>query len=396
MADERPLSIVHIHWAFPPTTGGVESHLFDLARLQSAAGHRVTVITGEPHPTKTGLYEVVTTPLLQLDSIRDAPPDSKYAAALQSTLGEWIEETSADVVHGHDLHHFTPEPALVLTRLRESLGVALHHSFHETWPDVLADRPVYRTWDGNYAVSTYVQRGCERRIGFKPMLFPLGVDTDVFRTTRPAFSDGAAPVLLHPARLLPWKGVHTTIRMLAELNHRGVRPKLVLTDTQRIADWDRELERYRDEIQRLIRELGVAEQVEFVRVHFSEMPTLYEQADIVLYPTVADEPFGLVPLEAMSCQRAIVASRCGGIAETVRDGETGYTIEPEDIDAFARRVRHLLENPEVARSMGAAGRRHVLESFDLGRYARDLEAHYRSSLERRRRTPAHRSHRATH
>ncbi len=318
--------------------------------------------------------------MLQLDSIRDAPPDAEYATALEAALTRWIEECGAHVVHGHDLHHFTPEPALVLTRLREKLGFALHHSFHETWPDVLADRPVYRTWDGNYAVSKFVQSGCEQRIGFRPLLFPLGVDTEVFRTTRRPFSDAEPPVLLHPARLLPWKGVHTTVRMLAELKRRGVRPRLVLTDTQRIADWDRELHRYRDEIHGLIRELGLAEQVEFVRAHFSEMRALYERADIVLYPTIADEPFGLVPLEAMSCERPVVASRCGGIAETVLDGETGYTIEPGDIASFAQQVMQLLANPALARHMGAVGRRHVLESFDLRRYARDLDEHYRSSL----------------
>ena len=56
--------IAHLHWAFPPTTGGVESHLYDLARLQVARGHHVTVVTGEPEPTSTGDYEIVSTPLL--------------------------------------------------------------------------------------------------------------------------------------------------------------------------------------------------------------------------------------------------------------------------------------------------------------------------------------------
>jgi glycosyltransferase involved in cell wall biosynthesis len=46
------------------------------------------------------------------------------------------------------------------------------------------------------------------------------------------------------------------------------------------------------------------------------------------YQTVGEEPYGLVPLEAMSCGRPIVASRSGGIPETVVDGVTGFTVAP--------------------------------------------------------------------
>lgn len=371
------LRIAHIHWAFPPTTGGVESHLFDLTRVQVKAGHQVTVITGEPEPTRTGEYEVITTELLQLERIRDAPVDSRYAASLRRFLSTVIAERQIGIVHGHDLHHFTPEPALVLNDLRAQLGFRLHHSFHETWPDVLADRPVYRTWDGNYAVSTFVQRGCELRIGFKPLLFPLAVDTDMFQARRPAFGDPTEePVVLHPARLLPWKGVHVSVRMLGQLKRRGWQPRLVLTDTQRIADWNRELVGYRAEICALIEELGLMNQVEFVHPQFSQMPTCYERADIVLYPTVAEEPFGLVPLEAMSSERPIVASYSGGISETVVDGVTGYTTPPGDVNTLTDRVEELLRDPSRAREMGRAGRRHVLTMFDIRRYADMLSRYY--------------------
>ena len=371
------LRIAHIHWAFPPTTGGVESHLFDLARIQAKAGHEVTVITGEPEPTRTGEYEVITTGLLQLETIRDAPVDSRYPEALRRFLSAVISERQVGVIHGHDLHHFTPEPALVLNDLRAQFGFRLHHSFHETWPDVLADQPVYRTWDGNYAVSTFVQRGCALRIGFKPLLFPLAVDTDVFRTKHHPFRNPTEePVILHPARLLPWKGVHVSVRMLGQLKRRGLRPRLVLTDTQRIADWNRELAGYRAEIRALIDELDLADQVEFVHPQFAEMPACYERADIVLYPTVAEEPFGLVPLEAMSSERPIVASYSGGIAETVLDDVTGYTTPPGDVDTLTDRVETLLRNPSRAREMGRAGRLHVLNMFDIRRYAETLSRYY--------------------
>jgi glycosyltransferase involved in cell wall biosynthesis len=295
-------------------------------------------------------------------------------------LASVLADRDVTVVHGHDLHHFTPEPALVLSELRERLRFSLHHSFHETWPDVLADRPVYQSWDGNYAVSKFVQAGCARRIGFEPMLFPLAVDSEVFDTRRVAFSGHSTPVLLHPARLLPWKGVHFTLEMLALLKEQhGLQPRLLLTDTQRIADWDRELDSYRDRIQRLVVELDLADQVEFVRATYSDMPDLYDRADVVLYPTVADEPFGLVPLEAMSSRRPIVASLCGGIAETVVDGVTGFTVEPGDVSALTTRVAQLLEDPVAARVIGEAGRRHVQARFEIHDYVERLDGLYAAS-----------------
>jgi glycosyltransferase involved in cell wall biosynthesis len=225
-------------------------------------------------------------------------------------------------------------------------------------------------------VSTFVQEGCERRLGFRPLLFPLAVDTDVFRPKRPVFSEGGEGVLLHPARLLPWKGVHYSIEALVLLRERGLRPRLLLTDTQRIADWDRELDVYRARIASLVSAHGLDDQVELVGARFAEMPSLYNRADVVLYPTVADEPFGLVPLEAMSCERPIVASRCGGIAETVVHGATGYTTAPGDVEALAGCIERLLRDHDLARVLGAAGRRHVAANFEIGAFLDTLEERY--------------------
>lgn len=364
-----------VHWAFPPTTGGVESHLADLADALSAAGHNVTVFTGEPDPVRGAEYEVVSTPLLTLERVRtrDDP------AALTAYFNVELVSRGIELIHGHNLHHFASGTALALDELRRRQGFALHHTFHETWPDLLRMTPVYRAWDGNYAVSEFVQRSCATRIGFQPELLRLGVDVYRFRCTRAAF-DGRQPVtILHPARLLPWKGVHTTVDALAWLTARGHDLRLLLTDTGRIADWEGELDVYRTQIGEQIRALGLASRVEFVAATYAEMPSLYDRADIVVYPTVADEPYGLVPLEAMSCGRPVVASRCGGIPETVLHGVTGYLVEPKDAAALAAGIALLLHDPAEARAFGAAGRARVVGSFSFGSYLAELERRYARS-----------------
>jgi len=91
-------------------------------------------------------------------------------------------------------------------------------------------------------------------------------------------------------------------------------------------------------------------------------------ARVFVCPSVY-EPFGLVNLEAMACETAVVASRVGGIPEIVVDGVTGYLVDltQDDLDMFAgalaARITELLDDAELAERMGVAGRRRVLDRF---------------------------------
>jgi glycosyltransferase involved in cell wall biosynthesis len=380
MAAREQLRVGLVHWAMPPTTGGVESHVADLALALAKLGCAVTVLTGEPAPAPLRGVEVSHIPLLNLDLLRDIRSVAgDLEAALKQVLGEVIAARGFQVVHGHNLHHFFAAPALTLDELRQELGFRLHHTFHETWPDVLHRHPVYRRWDGNYAVSRFVQNECVRQIGFRPQLRPLGVDTERFRAHRPPMTEREVPVILHPARVLPWKGVHVSVDMLAQLRRRGIAARLIITDTQRIIDWDEELISYRKQILKRLRSQGVADGVEFHSVPYGDMHLLYEEADVVVYPTVGEEPYGLVPLEAMSMSRPVVGSRSGGITETIVEGETGFLVERGDSTALADCVERLLRDPELSRHMGQAGRRHVVANFDGREYAARLVECYLSS-----------------
>lgn len=353
-----------VHWAFPPTTGGVESHLHDLASVLADRGHAVTVITGETDPDPVADVEIISTPLLDLERVREGKlAGSEYRNTLYSILCEIITGRELQVVHGHNLHHFAPEPALALNQLRKQLGFRMHHTFHETWPGALHDRPVYREWDDNYAVSGFVQDECARRLGFRPRLLPLCIDVDRFQATRPAFEGSRTPVILHPARLLPWKGVHLSVQMLARLRDRGLHTRLVITDTQRISDWNQELGDYRRQVSELIAALGAEDMVTFRSAGYPDMPALYADADVVVYPTVGNEPFGLVPLEAMSCARPVVASLSGGIAETIVHEVTGFVFEPGDVDAFADLVTRVVADPKLARELGLPDGAMSLKTF---------------------------------
>ncbi len=109
-------------------------------------------------------------------------------------------------------------------------------------------------------------------------------------------------------------------------------------------------------------------------VDHTEMPRLYAETDICVVPSVWEEPWGLVAIEAMASERPVCASRAGGLAEIVVDGETGLLFERGDAGALAVALDRLLDDAALRQRMGAAGRARVLSE-----YAWDaiMEKHYR-------------------
>jgi glycosyltransferase involved in cell wall biosynthesis len=89
-----------------------------------------------------------------------------------------------------------------------------------------------------------------------------------------------------------------------------------------------------------------------------------------------NELFGMPIAEAMSCGVPAVASRVAGIPEVVTDGETGLLVERGNPSALARTINRLLEDEELRRSMGAAGRQRVLERFSWDQITEALLGEY--------------------
>lgn len=124
-----------------------------------------------------------------------------------------------------------------------------------------------------------------------------------------------------------------------------------------------------------------------------EIIQLYSHADVFCCPSIY-EPFGIINIEAMACNTAVVASAVGGIKEVVVDGETGILIpleqqteapfEPIDPDKFARDlaggINSLINDKALRDAMAAKGRKRVEDYFDWVAIAKQVEALYKSLL----------------
>lgn len=95
---------------------------------------------------------------------------------------------------------------------------------------------------------------------------------------------------------------------------------------------------------------------------------LYQNSDVFVLPTQA-EAFGIAAVEATATGLPVVATRVGGLADIVAEGETGLLVPPGDGPALARALRQLVESPGLCRKMGHAARRRAEHSFDAQRNA---------------------------
>lgn len=91
---------------------------------------------------------------------------------------------------------------------------------------------------------------------------------------------------------------------------------------------------------------------------------LYPQSSVVVVPSLWQEPFGLVAVEAMAAGRPVCASRTGGLQESVRHEETGFLFTPGDSAGLARQLSLLLDDPALRQKMGEAGRSRVAAKYD--------------------------------
>jgi glycosyltransferase involved in cell wall biosynthesis len=172
--------------------------------------------------------------------------------------------------------------------------------------------------------------------------------------------------LLYVGRLDERKGVHTAIEALVDLPAEA--------NLSIVGGWnEREEERLRDRAS----DLGLANRVRFLGQRSRDgVRDAYDACDAVVFPVIWDEPWGLVPIEAMARGRPVVATGRGGGGEYMRDGENVVLFEADDPQALARAVERLAGDPGLRARLRQGGLttapRHTEEVFNTA-VLRELE-----------------------
>ncbi len=135
---------------------------------------------------------------------------------------------------------------------------------------------------------------------------------------------------------------------------------------------------YFRELQRLTESLGLNDNIRFLGRREEVFPLL-KMSDVFCLPS-RSEGFSNALVEAMASSLPCVATRVGGNAEALQDGQNGFLVEPEDASATADRILTLLRQPEWARRMGHAARQAVEEKFTQEAMMKNLVGVYERLL----------------
>jgi glycosyltransferase involved in cell wall biosynthesis len=108
----------------------------------------------------------------------------------------------------------------------------------------------------------------------------------------------------------------------------------------------------------------------------SQLIEHYYAGDIFVLPSVCNDSFGIPVVEAMAAGCPVIASRSGGVIETVKDGETGFIVDKNNPRQLAQVLLRLLEDDALRETMGRAGRERALANFTWDRVAEMLLARY--------------------
>jgi len=172
------------------------------------------------------------------------------------------------------------------------------------------------------------------------------------------------PMLTFVGRLAPQKDPLTLLRAIQNLS----RGKLFL-----IGDGP-----LRFQAERFIRQNRLASRVILTGARM-DIPDILAASDVFVLPS-RWEGLPLVIIEAMMAGLPVVASRVGGVPELVEDGITGFLVPPGDSEALAEALQWLIEDKELRRRMGEAGREKALRKFTLDRMLRETQALYEEIL----------------
>lgn len=239
----------------------------------------------------------------------------------------------------------------------------------EVWsPLPWAVRAGLRLAHGATVISRFTEEAMRQVQGVSSRamhLLPCALDPEMEEGEEPGVRSGLR--LLTVARLVAvegYKGVDRVIQALPKVAEQvpGVQYDVVGDGNDR------------PRLEALARECGVADRVFFRgRVSEAELVERYCEADVFVMPS-RSEGFGIVYLEAMRYGSPVIAALEGGAPEVVVDGETGFLVGYDDVDALADRLALLLRDSGLRLRMGEAGRRRVREHFTFDRFHRRLSA----------------------
>ncbi|MCP1386737.1 glycosyltransferase family 4 protein [Corynebacterium sp. TA-R-1] len=361
------MSVLLVTNDFPPTVGGIQSYLRDYVdEFVRRKGPQAITVFASTQDTAAAAAWDATQPY---EIVRWPRAIMVPTPATARRMAELIRERGIETVW-----FGAAAPLALMGASAKRAGVkrvvATTHGHEVGWSMLPGARQALRTIGRNADTVTYISEYTLARIrpafGSRPqyVALPSGVDTAYFRpasaetvrATRATLGVGEAPLIVCASRLVARKGQDQLIKALPEVRRQAPGARLVI-----VGDGA-----YRRSLERLARSTAG---VRFTgAVERDALRDIVAAADAFAMPArtrgggLDVEGLGIVYLEAQACEVPVVAGDSGGAPETVTP-ETGFVVDGRDARAIAARISSLLNDADLRRRMGEAGRRHVAEAY---------------------------------
>lgn len=178
--------------------------------------------------------------------------------------------------------------------------------------------------------------------------------------------------LLYVGQVIAHKGVHTAVAAVERLGRLGIDATLTVVGRAASAAYQQQLEA-------LAR--GGAGRVRFAgAVPRERLAEIYAAHDILIFPSVWQEPFSITLLEALASGLAVVSTATGGTPEVLTHGHNALLFAPEDVDGCAAQVAQLAGDAAQYERIRACGRATVEQGFQLGQMVEKIEQHLKQVI----------------
>jgi glycosyltransferase involved in cell wall biosynthesis len=350
--------------------------------LQQLAGNTVVIYGGWPQLIGDALAECAAHPLRALKTLLRAATDGCFErdltlksrmvlpgqALAAIALAKRVRSKGVRHIHAHMAH----APTTVAMYTAFQLNIPFSFTGHAA--DLFRDRALLNCKLKRSAFTAcisewhrdFYQGECKRLEAAYPIV-RCGVNLDEFspehRTTEPK-----SPLVFGAGRLVPKKGFDVLLRALKRLGTEDVPYGC------RIAGGGDEME----PLLALANELELKDSVEFCGAKPNgEINAMMKQSDLFVLPCVVAasgdrDGIPVVLMEAMACEVCVVSGDLPTIRELVKDGETGFMVQPGNADALAETLKKLLNDPALRKRVAQQGRKWVAEEFSLNNNAERL------------------------
>jgi glycosyltransferase involved in cell wall biosynthesis len=363
---------------------------------------KVETIDGVEFRRISARVDALAKPLRLLDKWRITPPTRPfyqsvfYHLGYASAVARDLRRSPCDVVH---VHNFA-QCARMIRLFNPTVRTVLH--MHCDWLAQLDRRLVQRSLkhvDLVLGVSRFITDHAKACFPDAPTQFKTlynGVDFERFASARAMPREKSEQRILYVGRLSPEKGVHVLLEAFSQIADKFpdavldlVGPGNVLSrefvdpgrsdgELERLDPFFRNRGSYAAHLKELI-PAGIAHRVRFRgSLPHQDLPGIYAGAEMLVVPSVFDEPFGLPLAEAMAAGVPCIATFAGAFVEIIEPHRSGLLVPRANAAALAQAMTELLANRENSVAMGRLARARAAQLFSWDRNAEQLLAHYRN------------------